>query len=178
MKNRASNFNSGLGFGIGMAIYNILIDIITADNLSASHVVKILIAGIFAGTLSGVLFGWLMGKFLNSKYINQACAVEMEAGESILFETPANHFKGIEGVGGKLYLTSRRLIFKSHKLNFQNHQLDILLPDIQAFDRYRTLGIINNGLRVKNDQGVVEKFVVHQPEKWVQLISGAVYPLQ
>lgn len=174
MMNVKKNFKAGLGFGATLAIYFILKDILTADNLTLNHIVKILVAGIIPGTLSAVIFGWFNRMFLNSQYFNKSTPVVLEKDEDVLFETPANHFKGVEGVGGKLYLTNTRLIFKSHKLNIQNHQLEILLTDIKEFGRYKTLGLINNGLQVKNDQGAVEKFVVQQPAKWVRLMSGAI----
>jgi len=46
---------------------------------------------------------------------------------------------GAEAVGGKLFLTNRRLVFKSHKLNIQNHELSIHLIDIANVGRYKKL---------------------------------------
>lgn len=38
--------------------------------------------------------------------------------------------RGWEGVGGRLYLTNRRLVFESHAINLQTGTTDIPLADI------------------------------------------------
>ena len=53
-------------------------------------------------------------------------------GETMLRNGPANHFVGVEGVGGWLYLTSGRLYFRSHSLNIQNHECSLMLDDVTA----------------------------------------------
>ncbi len=123
------------------------------------------------GALSGLLFGWLIGLFAKSNFVNRTTKIDTSPGEDVKFKTPANHIKGIEAVGGKLYLTNQRLIFKSHKLNFQNHLLSIDLKDIESVDRYKRVGMINNGLSITTAQNVKEKFVVEQVEEWVNLMT-------
>lgn len=93
--------------------------------------------------------------------------------EEILREGLANHFKGLEGVGGKLYLTDRRLRFISHKLNIQRHDESYPLEEIASAEPTRTLGIIPNGLRVTSLDGRRERFVVHERRQWVEAIDGA-----
>ena len=44
----------------------------------------------------------------------------------------ANLLKGIEAVGGKLYLTNQCLIFESHKFNMQSNITEINLSDIRG----------------------------------------------
>src|SRR5690348_17008344 len=75
-------------------------------------------------------------------------AAEFEGDETLLHSGPANHFRGIEAVGGKLFLTSRRLRFRSHKMNVQNHDESYLLADVRSFEPSNTLGIVPNGLLV------------------------------
>ena len=89
----------------------------------------------------------------------------------MLFETGANHSKGIEAVGGMLYLTNQRLVFESHQFNIQNHQLSLKLVEIKKVDRFKSLGLINNGLSITTTANVVEKFAVEQPEQWVSKLS-------
>lgn len=113
----------------------------------------------------------MTGLFAKSKFVSQTTKIDIDPDENIMFETPANHFKGIEGVGGRLYLTNRRLIFKSHKLNIQNHQLSIDLSDIKHVDRYKTLGLVNNGLVITIITDKTEKFVVEKVEEWVKLLT-------
>lgn len=108
---------------------------------------------------------------VNQKFVSETTKIDTEPDENILFQTPANHFKGAEGVGGKLYLTSKHLIFKSHKLNIQNHQLSINLTDIYHVDRYKTLGLINKGLSIITKQNTTEKFVVEQVNEWQRQLA-------
>lgn len=93
--------------------------------------------------------------------------------EPVLREGLANHFKGLEGVGGKLYLTDRRLRFISHKINIQRHDESYPLDQIAGAEATRTLGIIPNGLRVTSLDGRRERFVVHHRSQWVEAIDGA-----
>lgn len=147
----------GLFFGAAMAIFFILQDLLTNSNLTTTDVIISIVSGLFGGALSGLLFGWLIGLFANSKRLTKDTKIDTHTGESILFDTGANHFKGAEAVGGKLYLTDKRLVFKSHKFNFQNHELSINLSDIDKVDRIKTLGLVNNGLSVRTINNKTEK---------------------
>ncbi len=166
-------FKAGLGFGIVMAIFFILQDVLTNENFTSKEILKSVVLGIIGGAVAGSLFGWLMGLFSKSKFVQKTTRVDTGPGEEILFQTAANHFKGVEAVGGKLFLTNKRLIFKSHKLNIQNHQLSISLPDIDRNDRYKTLGLVNNGQAITTKQNVTEKFVVDRVEEWLQHLAGS-----
>jgi len=169
--NKKNRFRAGLSFGIGMTVFFILQNLVTNDNQTTNQVLKSIVAGLVAGAIAGVLFGWLIGLFSKSKFVSQTTRIDTEQGENILFETPANHFKGIEGVGGKLFLTDKRIVFKSHKLNIQNHQLSIPLTDVNNVGRYKTLGMINNGLSITTVNDKTEKFVVEQVEDWVTFLT-------
>ena len=125
----------------------------------------------FCGAVAGFLFGWMNGRFEKSKLVTNTMKIDIKAGETILFETGANHFKGAEAVGGKLYLTNKRLVFKSHKLNIQNHELSIILSGIGKVDRYKAPGLANNGLAVTTSDNKIEKFVVQQPDEWFKQLT-------
>ena len=163
---------SGLIFGIAMAMFYIIQGLLTHDNLTRKDIIITIVAGLIGGAVAGLLFGWIIGLFANSKFLNKATKIETGANEIVVFETGANHFKGAEAVGGKLYLTNKRLVFKSHKLNIQNHELSINLSDIEKVDRYKTLGIANNGLAVQTINHSIEKFVVQQPVEWMEHLTG------
>ena len=168
---KKNKIKAGIIFGIVSTIFFILQDLLTHENLTTKSIIIFIISALVGGALAGLLFGWLMGLFANSKLFTQGTKIDTEPGETILFETGANHFKGIEAVGGKLYLTTRRLVFKSHKFNIQNHELSMRLSDIEKVDRYKTAGIVNNGLAVTTTRGVIEKFVVQQPDQWLSLLT-------
>jgi hypothetical protein len=84
--------------------------------------------------------------------------------EFILLEKDANHFKGLEAVGGRIYLTNNRIIFKSHSLNIQSHTMSFLWTEINHTVRYKTLGLINNGIELHLKNNTIEKFVVEDAE--------------
>jgi len=174
-----SKVKAGLGFGISMAIFYITYDLIfgTPDK-SNQQVLKVVVSGIIGGAIAGLLFGWIIGKFSNSKFVTKTTQIETYPDEKIIFQTPANHFKGIEGVGGKLYLTNKRLVFQSHKLNIQKHQLSIDLPDIAQVSGYKVLGIVKRGLSVVTVQQKTEKFVIEKPDDWIKHLSEAKNELQ
>lgn len=153
-----------------MAIF-ILQDLLTHDNLTTKDIFKFIISGLIGGAIGGFIFGWIMGVFSDSKILTTGTGIDLENDETILFETGANHFKGIEGVGGKLYLTNKRLLFKSHKYNIQNHELSIPLSNIESVGRYRTFGITNNGISITSTGHSIEKFVVQRPEKWTNQLA-------
>jgi len=54
----------------------------------------------------------------------------IESNEKVIKEGLANMQRGMETVGGKLYLTTQRLIFESHKFNIQTGNTEFLLQDI------------------------------------------------
>jgi hypothetical protein len=168
---KKNKIKSGLYFGIVMTIIFIFQNLQQHDNLTTKNIVITIVSGLLGGAVAGLLFGWLMGLFANSKLLTQGTKIDTAANEIIVFETGANHFKGAEGVGGKLYLTNERLVFKSHKFNIQNHELSISLSDVDKVDRYKTLGIANNGLAVTTIHNTIEKFVVQQPEEWYNQLT-------
>jgi hypothetical protein len=169
--NTRNRFRAGLIFGIGMTVFFILRDLLINDNQTSNEIMKHVVPGVLAGLIGGFLFGWLTGLFSKSKFVNQETIIDIDPDEKIAFQTPANHFKGVEGVGGKLYLTNKRLIFKSHKLNIQNHQLSISLTDVNSAGRYKTLGLVNNGLAIDTKQNMSEKFVVEQVDEWLRQLA-------
>jgi len=168
---KKTKFKAGLRYGIFMTVFFTLKDVLTQDYLTTKRVFIIIFSACLAGAIGGLLFGWLTGLFTKSKMVTETTKIDIDADEKILFETPANHFKGIEGVGGKLYLTNRRLIFKSHKLNIQNHQLIINSSDIKQVDIYKRLGLVNNGFSITTIADKTEKFVVEKVEEWITLLT-------
>jgi len=158
---------SGLIFGIPMAILLILQSLLTKGNLTTKDYIISISSGVLTGAIFGFLFVWLTGKLGNSKLYNTAAEIDIQQDESMVFQTPASHYKGIEAVGGILYLTNKRLVFKSHKLNIQNHELSIKLSDIKQVSRYKSIGFINNGLIIQTIQQTNDSFIVEKAAEWI-----------
>lgn len=133
--------------------------------------------GVFAGILaalgSGLLFGVSMAGFSLFQRKRFVQVRPNFSGEPVIHEGPANHFCGGEGTGGWLYLTSRRVFFKSHSVNLHPHETTILLSEISDARPIKTARFIPNGLEVVLTTGQSERFVVEKHNQWSQAISRA-----
>lgn len=178
--NKKSRIKMGLTFGLMMFVFYVIQDLLNADAITTKVIFKSVASSLVEAVIGGFLFGWLMGVFANSKFVNKGTQIILNAGEMILHSTPGNHIKGIEAVGGKLYLTNQRLVFKSHKMNIQKHELSIDLNDIAYVQRYKVLSLMNNGLEVVTNQNKKEKFVVEPQEVdgWLSQFENSHIPLQ
>lgn len=85
--------------------------------------------------------------------------------EVMIFEAGVTHIKKWEGVGGKLFLTSKKLIFRPHKLNVQKDQKKYELSKLSEIE-------ILHEKRIRFEyEGNIEKFIVDEPQKWVKLLK-------
>jgi hypothetical protein len=126
--------------------------------------------GLVLGLAAGLLFGLMTATFAAWQRSRFAREDPCLPGEHLLKQGPANHFRGPEGVGGWLYLTDRRLLFRSHRFNLQNHEVSMPLDEIVEAQVCPTAWIIPNGLRVVVAQKA-ERFVVEGRRSWVAEIS-------
>jgi hypothetical protein len=85
--------------------------------------------------LSGLGFAALVvgPAFMLVRALARAPVVVLEPGERLLGTVLANHFRGAEGRGGKLLLTSRRLAFRPHRFNVQLETWTTPLEAIRSF---------------------------------------------
>lgn len=83
----------------------------------------------------------------------------------------ANHFMGSEGVGGKLFLTNKRLRFKSHSINIQVHEMSIPLKQIVKIEKVRGL-LAFTQIQIFLKDGTIEKFVVYNRDEWIKDIMA------
>lgn len=172
-----SQKKTALYFAILMGVTQIAQRLITAEKLDSHTVVAAvlgtLIAFVFIGGVS-----YLASRFIKTKSPHeQSPKIELDNGESLTLLSFGTHLKGIEAVGGKLVLTDKRLVFKSHRLNIQPHELSIPLTDIESVFSYKKLGLLNNGLAVTTSNGLVEKFTVDEPLAWTEKLAS-VTPLR
>ena len=149
----------GIPFGIGMGVLYIL--------AAGWHGALWLALG------SGLFFGVAMAAFMSYQRRRFALQRPAFSGEQVLHEGPANHFLNREGVGGWIYLTSRRFLFRSHAINLQPHELSIELSDISEAQPVMTAKIIPNGLRIVTSSGQDERFVVEDRRRWCYEIANA-----
>ena len=124
------------------------------------------------GMVSGVFFGVFCGAFASYQGRKFASENPCRPGEELVKHGSANHFLRLEGVGGYLYLTTERLLFKSHKLNIQNHELSIPLEDVTSARSSLTAGFVPNGLKVVSANRR-EHFAVEDRRGWAEEIRKA-----
>jgi hypothetical protein len=154
-----------LAFGLPWTVFMLVYYSIINDGLTTGLIIICLIFGL----IGGVLFALFMQ--YAAKRLYKKTQVETASDEIILKEAGANHFKGKEGVGGKLVLTNKRLIFKSHKFNVQNHQENFDLTEIVSAQQAKIMKALNNGLLLELNNNEKHKFVVDAPSEWVSTIE-------
>ena len=128
------------------------------------------IQGAFFGIFMGLGFPYFL-KIFGTKFLGKNIKPLLLSDELVEIEGPANLFRGMEAVGGKLFLTNKKIIFKSHNINIQNGQTDIGYSDISGIIKRKTTKLINNGMKIKTTDGQEFDFVVNEREKWIQELN-------
>lgn len=131
-----------------------------------------LILGAVSGLAGGVLFGVAIGAFVRRQTENFTAQDPTAPGERLLKQGPANRLLRGESVGGFLYLTDSRLLFRSHTYNVQVHEWSIPLAGIRDVQPSMTAVVIPNGLRLVTTDGE-ERFVVDDRKGWAKAILAA-----
>jgi hypothetical protein len=90
---------------------------------------------------------------------------ELKHGEQLIKHGSANLQRGIETVGGKLYLSNKRLVFEAHQFNAQSATTEVDLSTIQSTQPCwsKFLGlfpIFPNSLAIDTTQGAQYRFVL------------------
>ncbi len=148
-----------------------LFDYFSDENLYSTG--SLIFQGVGFGMLFGIGFPYVSEKFAGKFSKNRGMKIEpeLELNEEIEIEGPANLFRGIEGVGGKIFLTNKKLIFKSHKINVQKGQTNIEYSKIQEIVKRKTVKLIDNGIRITTDNGKKYDFVVNERDFWFEKIN-------
>ena len=102
--------------------------------------------------------------------------IDLQPGERLIREGAANLMRGREAVGGRLFLTDRRLHFASHAFNIARGPTDLPLADVAATEPCWTkflgvLPLLPNSLAVRTRDGTEYRFVVYGRRKWQAAIE-------
>lgn len=136
-----------MGFGVPMWIVMTLfsgaMEEFSLKLLGVNFIAYVLIAGpLFATVL--VLF---------TIYAFKKVTITIPENETLIEEYGANLFRGKEGVGGKMALTDKSLIFKSHKVNIQTGETVINMEDITGYKvKNRLFNLLNNDVTLKTTE--------------------------
>ncbi|MGB6267828.1 MAG: GRAM domain-containing protein [Olleya sp.] len=148
-------------FFLGKYVFN---QLYTKENL--------IFQGVFFGLFFGIGFPFLLEKF-GSK-LGKNIKPDLLENEIVELETAANLFRGMEGVGGKLFITNKNVLFKSHKFNVQNGQTTITFNDISDLETRKTMKIVDNGLRIVTIDGNHFDFVVNNREDLIAILNSKI----
>ena len=96
-------------------------------------------------------------------------------GERLVRESAASLQRGIETVAGRLFLTTRRLIFEAQTHNVQTGRTIISLRDVEAVWKCWTklfglVPVFPNSLAVSTAGGKIYRFVLFGRDPWIRLI--------
>jgi len=145
--------------------------LILFNHLFGGHMQSVKIY-VFQGLLFGILIAFTI-PFLSRKFgtaIDRKVISVLDEDENIEFDGPANLLRGIEGVGGKIFLTNERMFFLPHGMNIQKQQVIIEYGKIESVAPRKTAGLIGNGLRVITISGDKYDFVLYNPKLWIEKI--------
>lgn len=104
--------------------------------------------------------------------------IDLATDERLLREGAANLQRGLETVGGQLFLTDSRLVFASHRFNVQTGAAAIALSDVRSVRPCWTrllgfLPVAPNSLAVTATSGD-HRFVLSERSVWAEAIQSAV----
>lgn len=103
--------------------------------------------------------------------------LKLREGEQVLKDGAANLQRGVETVGGRLYLTNQRLVFQPHRFNVQSQQAELELGGVRSVRPCWTkflnlIPLVPNSLSVGASQGEY-RFVLFGRRAWASAIQSA-----
>lgn len=87
-----------------------------------------------------------------------------------ILQVNANLFRRSVADGGKLIVYEDGLLFKPHKFNLDTSNVWIPLSEIKNIEKFNSMFIIPNGLRINCQLGSFD-FVVSKREKTMEIIK-------
>lgn len=93
--------------------------------------------------------------------------------EEVVDKFAANLMRGIEGVGGRMILTTQRILFEPHRINAQTDPLEVPLASIEEVGPTDMLGFVPTGISVRVRGGEEHRFVVWGRKRIIAKIEAA-----
>lgn len=127
---------------------------------------QLILEGIIFAVVYGFLF-YVMTEIMIPMLARSVKPLLIE-NETVKMDGSASLVKGFEKIGGKLFLTDSRLIFKPHKLNIHRKQISFELDQISDVMKRKGSTTLNNGVRVTTTEGKKVDFMVHERDLWLK----------
>jgi len=109
--------------------------------------------------------------------VTKRMTMALMPGEAILKEGPANLLRGIENVGGRLFLTNARVHFHGHAFNVQAEPTTVPLAEISEVEvgMTRVLGVplAANSIVIRTIGGREYRLTVQRRAEWKAAIDSA-----
>ncbi|PIE50610.1 MAG: hypothetical protein CSA38_02255 [Flavobacteriales bacterium] len=96
---------------------------------------------------------------------------KLEENEQVKFKGKANFYGGLKSTAGALFLTDKKVIFRSHSLNIQKGQTNINYEDINGIIKRKTSYLIPNKIRVTIKNGQKFDFIVNNQKEWFEKLN-------
>ncbi|OCK42497.1 hypothetical protein BA195_09985 [Tenacibaculum soleae] len=138
-----------------------------------NSITSLIIQGLFFGVIFGIGYPYSNKKLADTFYtkISKNLNPKLDKNEQIEVHGPGNLFKGVEAIGGKIFLTNKRVIFKSHKINIQKISIDINYFNIKQINRTKTVKFIDNGIKITTKNHKEYNFVFNERDLWFSKIN-------
>ncbi|TDH26944.1 hypothetical protein EXU57_09065 [Segetibacter sp. 3557_3] len=162
------------GYGLLQGVLFVIIITLIGHSINGNSFLKALVTGVVGGILVGVLNSILFYRFAVAKYVLDAVSITTERDEEIQFQPPANYTNEKEPVSGKLFLTNKRVMFKTHKQEPHIREFSIALGELDRCDMFRTFGFIENGLTMHTASNETYSFVVEKGRQWLVRLNATV----
>lgn len=133
---------------------------------------------IISGTIFGLIYGFIspfITKYLSEKLtssITKGLLPTLAENEVIEKKGTAKLKTITEVVGGYLFLTNKRLIFVSGKVNTQKIKIQFEYSEIESIIKKNTAIIISDSLQIVTPQGEIYEFSLMQRNTWHDIIQS------
>ena len=159
-----------LAFFAGLIFVLVLYFLDSLTGVQTKPLYELILEGLIFSLVYGLLFYLLTEKLVPA--LARSVKPKLLEEEKIEIESPASRSKGFEKVGGKLFLTNKRLVFKSHKLNIHREQINIEYDQIAEVVKQKISKVSDNGMRISIIKGKNYDFVVQDRDRWLEKLNG------
>jgi len=165
-----TSVKKGAFVGGGIIIITILFQLIIGFTIDSIVLFYSVMAGLTVGVIIALSFRLIN---LNEEKNISAITLDLDAEESIIIEGSAKYHFESNVYKGKLFLTSRRLIFKMLEPKNSEAVFVSTLKSIKNIDLRRSLRLMGMSLEIESNFAH-DKFMVDYPNDWKGIIENQI----
>ena len=164
--------NSFLRMALGSAVLWAIIWIGIKSAENNGFTTTILWASIGRGLFMGISWALIMKWMSGDPY--KHVKLKLESEETVVKEGGSNLMTGNKGEGGKLAVTSRRLLFKGQRYDTRDFQFVIEFDKIENIRIHKSWKLLKNELHITMLDATKHRFAVDNPDQWLNAIEGQI----